>query len=295
MINLQSLGVFGCLAAGFLNAQLVYACSYEAPVISSICITAWTSTQGFSNAFMMADGRSLSDSDYIPLYAVIGETYGRGNGGGHFNIPNLANRFALGAGVSSNGTYPVGSVGGTSTTTVTISQLPSHTHTINASGQQKIITVSGSLTATTTLGSLAATTALGNVTANINNMAFNPGVASLQLNAAGSGTLINQPSGNALGVNAIYSASAPSTPLAPGSIGGSVNGALSGSAPLTMTGDPATTLSGYTMQTSFSGSPTASVSGNTGSSGGSSAFKSLPPYIALQVYIAYQGIPVTPN
>ena len=45
----------------------------------------------------MCDGSAVSRTDYAALYAVIGTTYGAGNGSTTFNLPNLVDKFVEGS------------------------------------------------------------------------------------------------------------------------------------------------------------------------------------------------------
>ena len=51
-----------------------------------------TTPQGW----LLCDGSAVSRTDYAALYAVIGTTYGAGNGSTTFNLPNLTDRFIEG-------------------------------------------------------------------------------------------------------------------------------------------------------------------------------------------------------
>ena len=48
------------------------------------------------NGWLLCDGSAVSRTDYAALYAVIGTTYGAGNGSTTFNLPNLIDRFVQG-------------------------------------------------------------------------------------------------------------------------------------------------------------------------------------------------------
>ena len=52
-----------------------------------------TTPQGW----LLCDGSAVSRSDYAALYAVIGTTYGAGNGSTTFNLPNLVDKFVEGS------------------------------------------------------------------------------------------------------------------------------------------------------------------------------------------------------
>jgi microcystin-dependent protein len=77
--------------------------------------------------WMFCDGRALSRDAYPSLFAKIGTTYGAGDGTTTFNLPNITNRFAVGAG----GLYPNGATGGSADAVVV-----SHTHTLTDPGHR---------------------------------------------------------------------------------------------------------------------------------------------------------------
>ena len=70
--------------------------------------------------WLMCDGTAVSRTDYADLYSVIGDTYGAGDGSTTFNLPDLRNRFPVGAG----STYNLNAQGGNKDAIV-----PSHKHT----------------------------------------------------------------------------------------------------------------------------------------------------------------------
>lgn len=85
--------------------------------------------------WLRCDGRAVSRSEYSRLFAVIGTTFGAGDGSTTFNLPNSANRTLVGSGSRSVGTEfgnatakPTISVS-VSAHTLSISQMPSHNHT----------------------------------------------------------------------------------------------------------------------------------------------------------------------
>ena len=47
--------------------------------------------------WLLCDGSAVSRTDYAALYAVIGTTYGAGNGSTTFNLPNLVDKFVEGS------------------------------------------------------------------------------------------------------------------------------------------------------------------------------------------------------
>lgn len=91
--------------------------------------------------YLGCTGANVSRSTYSALFALIGTTHGAGDGNTTFGLPNFQNRMAIGK----SGTYGLGTTGGATTATATISgsvsvtvnnhtlttsQIPSHTHFI---------------------------------------------------------------------------------------------------------------------------------------------------------------------
>ena len=82
------------------------------------------------DGFLVENGSAVSRSTYADLYSAIGTQYGSGNGSTTFNIPDSRRRTAIGAGgtqISGPGTN-VGDTGGSETHTLSVSQMPSHSH-----------------------------------------------------------------------------------------------------------------------------------------------------------------------
>ena len=76
--------------------------------------------------WLVANGQAVSRTAYAALFAKIGTTFGAGDGGNTFNLPDLAGRMPMGA----DGSFPLGSQGGAESTVLTMLQIPQHTHTI---------------------------------------------------------------------------------------------------------------------------------------------------------------------
>jgi microcystin-dependent protein len=74
--------------------------------------------------WLQASGQILSISQYTPLFALIGTTYG-GDGQTNFALPNLNGRAPYGSGT---GGQPIGAFYGNSIATLTIANMPAHTH-----------------------------------------------------------------------------------------------------------------------------------------------------------------------
>lgn len=98
-----------------------------------------------SSSYVLANGQAISRATYSAYFALVGTTFGAGNGTTTFNVPNEVDNFPVGAG----NLYAVGATGGAVSHTLTAAELPAsipvidpghnhtqnaHTHTINDSG-----------------------------------------------------------------------------------------------------------------------------------------------------------------
>ncbi len=78
------------------------------------------------------NGQLISIAQNSALFALVGTIYG-GDGITTFALPDLRGRVPIGLG-SGGGLTPrtIGQTGGTETVTLTVAQLPAHTHNLNA-------------------------------------------------------------------------------------------------------------------------------------------------------------------
>jgi len=81
----------------------------------------------------LCQGQSMPISENETLFQLIGTTYG-GDGEQTFNLPNLASRVPIHMGTGPSGTtYQLGELAGTEQETLTVQQIPSHSHPMLAS------------------------------------------------------------------------------------------------------------------------------------------------------------------
>lgn len=80
--------------------------------------------------WLLCDGSAVSRTTYASLFAAIGTSYGTGDGSTTFNLPDLRGRVPVGKNGGSFGT--LGATGGAETHTLSINEMPSHTHVQNS-------------------------------------------------------------------------------------------------------------------------------------------------------------------
>jgi microcystin-dependent protein len=104
--------------------------------IPTATIVPWSSSS-VPSGFLECNGAAVSRSTYSALFAIVGTTYGAGDGATTFNVPDLQDNVAVGK----SGTKALASTGGANTVqstgnvagstanaTLSTAQLASHSH-----------------------------------------------------------------------------------------------------------------------------------------------------------------------
>lgn len=110
-----------------------------------------TAQGGAPSGYLLCDGAAVSRTGAtLDLFNAIGTAYGVGNGSTTFNLPDLRGRVLVGvdgaAGrLASNDAR--GNAGGTETHTLTSSQMPVHSHTVNDPGHSHPIRLDSAIDA----------------------------------------------------------------------------------------------------------------------------------------------------
>jgi microcystin-dependent protein len=86
-------------------------------------VTMWAGDSGdVPTGWDLCDGSAISRSTYSDLYTLLGNTFGAGDGSTTFNLPDMRDRFVVGAGSS----YARNAQGGSTSNDI------GHTHTVNS-------------------------------------------------------------------------------------------------------------------------------------------------------------------
>lgn len=101
--------------------------------------TEFTIPEAFiDNRYVIEDGRAISRTTYATYFAMVGTMYGTGDGSTTFNVRDKRGRVAIGVdnmgGTAANRVTGVvlGSVGGSANKTLSVAEMPTHSHTVNS-------------------------------------------------------------------------------------------------------------------------------------------------------------------
>jgi microcystin-dependent protein len=115
------------LATAMLALSLTFTCaglaSAQEPYVGEVRLFGYN---WCPNGWLQANGALLPIAQYTALFSLYGTNFG-GNGSTNFGLPNLTGRAPTGYGSTPPG-QPFAAVYGNSSVTLTIGQLPAHTH-----------------------------------------------------------------------------------------------------------------------------------------------------------------------
>lgn len=98
----------------------------------------------------LCNGAPQSISENGTLFNLIGTTYG-GDGVQTFNLPNLQSRVPVHQGTLAGGpTFVIGQVAGVETVTLSVQQMPTHNHLVNATASGQVLSPSNAYPANAT-------------------------------------------------------------------------------------------------------------------------------------------------
>lgn len=117
------------------DTSVVLAAGGDSTPVGTYIEGAWTTAP---SGYLLADGSAVSRTTYANLFAVIGTTYGAGDGSTTFNLPDTTGRVTVARTTSSNATFldpsggkpfdTLGELSGAARHTLSLAEMPSHSH-----------------------------------------------------------------------------------------------------------------------------------------------------------------------
>lgn len=126
---------------GVDNSAVATSLDYKVRVWNPVGeITMWA-TNTAPTGWLICDGTPVSRSTYTALHNLMqaaGYPYGAGDGSTTFNLPNLKGRVVVGRDSADADWNDLGEIRGSKTHTLTISEMPVHSHTQNAHNHSQV-------------------------------------------------------------------------------------------------------------------------------------------------------------
>lgn len=108
---------------------LVTPVAADDPIVGEIRV--WTGNAGLPpDGWTVCGGAALSRTTYSQLFGVVGTKFGAGDGSTTFNVPDLKGRNIIGYNSGDASFDTVGETGGEKNHTLTIAEMPAHSHDV---------------------------------------------------------------------------------------------------------------------------------------------------------------------
>lgn len=117
---------------GVNSSAVTTSLDYKMRVNNPVGEIALWATSTAPTGWLIADGATVSRSTYSALFAVLGTTYGAGDGSTTFGLPNLKGKVPVGRDASDTAFDTIGETGGSKTSALVVANLPAHTHTASS-------------------------------------------------------------------------------------------------------------------------------------------------------------------
>lgn len=152
---------------------------FDTPYLATVTIFAGNFAP---RGWAYCNGALLAISENEALFSLIGTTYG-GDGQTTFALPDLRSRIAVHTGPG----FIIGQTGGLESTTMTVNQMPSHTHAaVAVTGGQPASTAIGSTNLNTPANNVPAATAANPYSTSADGLGMGPSVGQTATAFAGS-------------------------------------------------------------------------------------------------------------
>ena len=231
----------------------------------------WTNVTPPSG-WLLCNGQAVSRTSYSGLFAILGISFGSGDGSTTFNVPNFQNLMPIGAGA----VYGLAASGGSITTTLITPNLPSHNHsavstsTSTSNSISNSTATSNSVSTSTPTGSAISSsvaTPTGSAVSTSTSTTTGTAVSTSTSNTTGSATAVSTSTftGNALGVHthsAVDSGHIHNIPYRPNT-SSSGGGGFDVGYPQPTSFNTATGFANVTIGSTSAGTPSGSVTTNT--------------------------------